>query len=140
MSERFTFSCNGAEYHIDNTAYMDGTCEGVFFEVKRCPKCRKINAPSANNCHQCSNPLSEDSLCIASRFKRTGLGLWIGSGIWGVVVTTLNMVAKVRLGAIPTVVILGGCYFVGKSLAGRKIVIDKKATEDYKMYRTDQNK
>lgn len=81
MSERFTYSYNGTEYQVDNAAYTDRERDDVYFEVKRCPKCRGINAPNADNCHQCSNALSEDSICIASRVKRTGLGLWIGTVI-----------------------------------------------------------
>lgn len=39
-----------------------------------------------------------------------------------------------QLGAIPTFIIIGGCYFVGRSIVGRKIKIDELATEAYKKY------
>ena len=139
MSIQYSFIYNGAEYQIDNSAYLDETCEGVFFEVKKCPKCTKINSRSVHNCYKCGEPLAEDTICIASRVKRTGLGLWIGSGIWGVIIAALNG-AKIRLGGIPTAIILGGCYFIGKAIAGRKIVVETKATEDYRSYMAEQSK
>ena len=50
------------------------------------------------------------------------------------------MGANVRLGGIPTGLILGGCYFFGTAITGRKIVVDQQATDDYKQYIANQNK
>ena len=137
MSLTYSFDVNGRSYTIDNTAYNDGRATDVFFEVRKCPKCRRINSPNARKCNKCDSELGDDSIFIGTRIKRTGLGLWIGSGIWAVITAILTLIAggKLLLGFIPTVLLLGGCMYFGKMIAGYKIIINDQASADYKEYR-----
>ena len=138
MTDRFSFSFNGHGYDVDNTAYPDAHRKGVYFEVKKCSKCRHINHVGSKTCEKCNSLLPADSVCIASHVKRSGRGVLIGTGIWGVINMILGMLARIRLGGILTLIILGGCLYLGDILAGTRIEINNLATMEYKSFMEKQ--
>ncbi len=124
MLNQYTFTHNGCEYTIDNTAYSEKAQNGVYFEVQKCPKCKKTNGPGAFRCSKCGTELSEDSIRIAHKKSRSFGGFLVGALLYAIITSATLWGMRLRLGAIPTVIVLGICFAIGKAIMHDKIVID----------------
>ena len=136
----YSFAANGREYTIQNANYEKKYITNEYFDVKKCPKCKTVNGPFENKCRKCGNALPIQTVCIAQHQKRTTSGMLIGAVIAGLLMGTFAFLTNKQLGLIPSCIVLGISYVIGKAIAGTRITIDETATEDYRSFQTEKIK